>query len=488
MCTNKNFKCLLPSCAILLVCLFLVCSCRKIVEVHPPIESLTAGDVYGNDATAAAVLTGMYINMSAPGIFTGKSSITFAAGLSADELVPVTPQTDILTALYSNSLNKEDNGIWLNLYAYVFKANAAIEGLSSSKTLSPSVKSQLLGEAKFLRAFYYFYLVNLYGDVPLLLSTNLKSNTNPSRTAKAEVYNQIVQDLGEASDEMNENYVGADAVTATTDRVRPNKSTARALLSRVYLYTEQWQNAELTSSALIDDSTTYKLESFDDCFLITSREAICQLQPVTVGFSNTTDGLTFILASNGFTSGPDPSNRPVFLNSELYHSFEAGDERKNHWIDSVDVDGTVYPYVFKYKQFEPSSPRTENLTVFRLAEQYLIRAEARARQGKINGNSSAEDDLNVIRSRAGLSNISIDDINGALSAVVDERRHELFTEWGHRWFDIKRTDLANEVMQHAAILKGSTWEPFKALYPIPVTEITRNPNLKGHQNPGYPEQ
>jgi hypothetical protein len=129
--------------------------------------------------------------------------------------------------------------------------------------------------------------------------------------------------------------------------------------------------------------------------------------------------------------------------------------------------------------------------MLRLAEQYLIRSEARAKQGDVAG---AVADLNVLRKRARAtatlavpnplpdlsSSITQDQ---ALNAVLQENRVELFTEWGHRWLDLKRTQKVEEVMKVVTPLKGGTWESSDQLYPIPSDDISRNVNLS--QNPGY---
>jgi len=464
--------------------------CKKLLEVDSPIQSTTANAVYNSNSTAAAVLTGIYINMSNYGIFTGPSSISISAGLSADELVPVTSPADILSVFYRNELIKDDGGYWSSLYSYIFRVNAAIEGIGASSGLTAAAKSQLLGESKFLRAFYYFYLVNLYGDVPLLTSTDLKLNSSPSRMNKAQVYSQIIQDLKEAQDLLNDKYLADDVVSSTQERVRPNKGAATALLSRVYLYNQQWPLAEAEASKVIANSSIYQLESLNTVFLSSSKEAIWQLQPLGTFYKNTLDGLTFILAPNTIgLAGPDASNgRPVYLSAHMYNAFAVADKRKTNWVNSVIVSGTSYQYAFKYKEFSGDQPRTENLMVLRLAEQYLIRAEARAQQGKIAGSYSAAEDLNVIRFRAGLQNSNATTQTEILNEILDERKIELFTEFGHRWFDLKRTAKVNEVMNLVTPLKGGTWSAYKALYPIPVGDIQRNPNLKGHQNPGYPEQ
>jgi hypothetical protein len=125
-------------------------------------------------------------------------------------------------------------------------------------------------------------------------------------------------------------------------------------------------------------------------------------------------------------------------------------------------------------------PVTEYTTVLRLGEQYLIRAEARAHLNKI---SEGLRDLNVIRQRAGLSDAMASDKNSLLNLVQHERQVELFTEWGHRWLDLRRTGKIDEVMGNYASQKGTSWSSNWALYPIPLYDITQNPNLT--QNAGY---
>lgn len=124
------------------------------------------------------------------------------------------------------------------------------------------------------------------------------------------------------------------------------------------------------------------------------------------------------------------------------------------------------------------SPAGEYHIVFRLAEQYLIRAEARIQLGKITG---AIQDLNKIRARAGLPPLSTSMTrDNAVAALEQERRIELFAEFGHRWLDLKRT---NKVDQVIGALKPSTWQPTAALWPVPQVQRRANPFLT--QNKGY---
>jgi hypothetical protein len=472
-------------------------SCRKLVDISAPQGSVTEQNVYTNDATAIAVLSGLYTNMSkgggsATGGFSGNFGISQVTALSADELVAYSGIVNTnLYAYYTNSLQANGSVIsgsehWAPLYNFVFKCNAAIEGLNSSQTLSPQIKQQLLGEAKFLRSFFYFYLVNLYGDVPLALSTDPKINSLLSRTNVADVYKQIIIDLKDAQQLLSSSYLKEDLQSVTTDRVRPTVWAATALLARVYLYTGDYVNAETQATAVINNTTLFGPLStvpLTNVFLKNSREAIWQIQPTTTNF-NTEDARCFIIPSTGFGN-----DAVVYMSDQLLNSLEIGDQRfiDGNWIKSINLGGVTYYYPFKYKI--ASSPgvtsagaMAEYLIVLRLGEQYLIRAEARALQNKI---AEAKTDLNAIRNRSGLSNTSAVDQPSLLNAIVNERKHELFTEWGHRWFDLKRTGKIDAIMNMVTPLKanGSPWRSFQQLYPLPQSDLDKAPSLV--QNIGY---
>ena len=150
-------------------------------------------------------------------------------------------------------------------------------------------------------------------------------------------------------------------------------------------------------------------------------------------------------------------------------------------MTNTSYNGTTFYYPYKYKKGDDYSsnppPPTEYYIVFRLAEQYLIRAEARAQQGNIGGGQA---DINLIRNRSGLANTIASDKGNLLSAVEHERQIELFAEWGHRWLDLKRTNRADQVL---GAIKGASWQSTDKVYPIPQSQIQLNPFLT--QNPGY---
>jgi hypothetical protein len=467
---------------------FLLNGCKKQIEVDAPYTSTNAGNVFNDDATAKSALTGIYAQMGNSSTFSGSRSIGLYAGLSADELTLYSGVTDSkLIAYYTNSLASNgslDYGTdaWKSLYPYLYTCNAAIYGLTASNSLTPSVRQQLLGEAKFLRAFFNFYLVNLYGDIALQLTTDYKVNALLSRSPKSQVYQQIEKDLNDAHDLLSIDYLDGNMnkYSASFERLRPTKWAAAALLARAYLYdgNNNYVNSESLATEVINNVTVYSLDSLNGVFLKNDKEAIWQLQPVNSG-RNTEDATTFILTSTGPTTTAD---RPVYLSDTLLKSFEPNDQRKIKWINSVTSGGVKYYYPFKYKNNGTSV--TEYLMVLRLGEQFLIRAEARA---LLDNTSGALSDLNVIRNRAGLPNyLGATDKNSMLAAIRHERQVELFTEWGHRWMDLIRTSNVDAVMSGIISIKTGgvvQWNTYRQLYPIPFSDIQNDIHLI--QNDGY---
>lgn len=457
--------------------LFLTMSCNKTVTVPEPVTSVNSENVYKYDYTAISAVTGIYTSMSNTFETGGPTKISVFAGLSADELSLYDFTSKLYNLFYYNQLtaiNGSDGGTWNNLYQLIYQANAAIEGLSASTTLTSGVKEQLLGEAKFCRAFFYFYLTNLYGDVPLALSTDYKVNSSLMRSSADAVYSQIINDLKDAQSLLNANYVAKDGTSTTTERVRPSKGAATALLARVYLYRKDYNDAVVQSTAVISNKSIYDTVGVNETFLKNSKETIWSLQPVRIGL-NTAEAKLFVVPSTGFGV-----SYPIYLSSFLVNSFESGDRRKASWIGELPLKGKVYHYAYKYKAYLSGQPVTEYSIVMRLAEMYLVRSEAQAQLGNT---ADALSDLNVIRRRAGLAGITATDKTALLLAIEKERQTELFTEWGHRWLDLKRTGRVDAVMSVVAPEKSSVWNTHAQLYPIPSNEIMADGKLT--QNPGY---
>jgi starch-binding outer membrane protein, SusD/RagB family len=436
--------------------------CKKLVQVDEPDDSMTSATVFSNDSLAQAAVNGLYIKIMGNTKYLLSGAMSVFSSLSADELVRFFPMANeeqfFLNAINSNNLFVNAN-LWKAAYVYIYQCNICIEGLHKSTGVSTELKNRLTGEVKFVRALCYYYLVNLYGDVPLVLGTNADVNTMLSRTDKNLVYNQIVTDL----------IAAGDALTDVNDNTTPTSYAAKGLLARVYLHMQKWGEAEALSSTIIS-SGQFKLQTdLATVFRSDSKETIFQWAPVQ-NRMNAPEGFLFIPLGNG---------RPSYsISKELWDAFENGDLRKDGWIKTGTFAGQPYKIPHKYKVYlsATGSAPTEYNVVLRLAEQYLIRAEARANQTRIE---DAVADINTIRTRAGLPVLATTiSSEQCLKAIEQERRTELFTEWGHRWIDLKRTNRANVVL---SIKSG--WHHNDQLYPIPFAELETAPNLE--QNPGY---
>jgi hypothetical protein len=465
------------SASLLLTFTLLNINCRKLIEINDPVNTITTSQSFSNDANASSAVIGVYNTLAGPNNITfSNSGATLFAGMSADELILFYNDPEF-SPFQNNNLEPTNNTLaytfWTQTYFAIYQANAAIEGLSQSTGVSLDLRNQLLGECKFLRGFCYFYLTNLFGDVPLVLTTNWNENATLTRTKKDDIYKQIIADLIDADKILTSGYS-----YSSNERIRANKWAATALLARVYLFKEDWINAELLSSKVLSNTELFNIsENLTNVFQKNSQEAILQFQVSDKSFPYATkEGNTFIPFDN--TSNPN-----YYLTSQLLESFETGDLRKQNWIDSTifndGVTSTTYFYPFKYKiRFGTPENIEEYYTVLRLAEQYLIRAEARANQGNIPG---AIADINVIRNRAQLAHLtSTLNQSETLKAIQHERQIELFAEFGHRWLDLKRLNQADVVLSN---IKGGNWQTTDQLYPIPLTELQRNPQLI--QNPGY---
>ncbi len=344
-------------------------SCKKFVDVPAPNTELVGATVYESNSTAAAAVTGIYRRMSEMSVGGGRYGISSLLGLSADEFTLFPNSDPILNMTYGNALKSDPElSIWRDLYNCIYQANAAIEGLQRSKGITESIKEQLIGESKFIRALCNFYLVNVYGAVPNVTTTSYFMNESIQRADVDILYSQIVSDLKDAKDLLAEEYLTPDG-TATSEKVRPNMFTASALLGRVYLYQQKWDSAEIETTDVIDNSMCQLGNDLNDVFLKNSAETIWNIEARNNGF-NAPDAV-FLLPAFG------PSSLNCFtLNDSLIVKFDSGDSRKTAWIKSRTSGGHTYYYANKYRLNYTGTAPNEFEVVFRLAEQYLIRAEA----------------------------------------------------------------------------------------------------------------
>ncbi|WP_295771946.1 RagB/SusD family nutrient uptake outer membrane protein [uncultured Mucilaginibacter sp.] len=476
-------KTILSAGSILLALLITTTGCDKYLDgTQLPAKTIDGASVYESDVTTSTVITGVYINMTGSGPFTGSTgeNMGYTLGLYTDELKSVL-SGNFADRFYKNTIQSADSKAWSNLYSKLFAVNSAIEGINNS-TASLTYRNQWLGESYFLRAYFHLLLTGYYGDIPLALTTDYTVNNTLSRAPQKQVYEQIIADLKQAQSLLTPDYRNGYGVT-TTNRLRPNKAVATALLARVYLYNNDWANAEAQATEVINNTATYQLIPPAQVFLANSRETLWALAPSSpkpaFGFNFFNNGMPAVIASNA-----TPASSSVFaaLSNFVLNAFEPNDARFTNWVRSSTVSAsatapaTVYYFPNKYKS---SANNAEYEIIMRLAEQYLIRAEARARQNK----PEAANDLNAVRTRAGLANTTASSPVDLLAAIAKERQTELFTESGHRFFDLKRTGTIDAVMAIVAPTKPTTWSSYLALWPIPSADIIQNPNIK--PNPGY---
>jgi hypothetical protein len=451
-----------------MICLLLVCisiaSCKKLITIpeNPP-SSITKQQQFADSTTAITSVAGVYIYYAGNGFGYSDAALTAFSGLSSDELSYTNSGDN--QQFYNYTLTPLNNGI-INLWSYpyqsIFQVNSVLEGVNGSSTLSASFKKQITGEMEVVRALYYFNLINLFGDVPLVTTTNYLATAHIPRTPVTDVYKQVINDLTDAKNKLNAAYPSAG-------HARPNLYTATALLAKVNLYKGNWQSAFKEADSVIRMGG-YSLEpNLDNVFLNASTEAIWQI-PADQGFYGVADAQIFLPAYTGA-----PLN--YLLATPLLNAFESGDKRLQNWVATATISGNTVYYPFKYKNVTASTTPTEDKMILRFAEIYLIRAEAAAHLGNV---TQALADVNTIRARAGLAaSTASTDQASLLAAIAHERQTELFCEWGNRWFDLKRTGTAATVLN--TVKTGFTTKAL--LYPVPQAQRLLNNLLT--QNAGY---
>lgn len=439
-------------------------SCSDFVEVNAPKNTLTSETVFEDAATVKSALANIYLRMRDQSMVSGRNGLSTAMGIYSDELDYYLFDVNN-TQLYQHSV-LASNGLltnwWRSSYTIIYASNDIIKGVENSNALSPDEKAEFKGQALFIRGYIHSLLVALYGDIPYITTTNYIANNQVSRIPIDMVYENIITDLKEAV-----SLLKNDA--ASDESVIPNRATANALLARMYVQTENWELAETTASKVISN---YSLETdINKVFLKNSASTLWQFKPNGISDRNTYEANQFVIR---FIPG-----QAFSLSEKLLNSFEVGDNRRIAWIGSqTSSDGlnTLF-FANKYKAIFNVTASLEYSILFRVEEQYLIRAEARAQLGNSIGSQT---DLNVIRNRAGLANTSASTKETLMTAILNERFVEFFTEHGHRWFDLKRMEVARNEL---ASIK-TNWKDTDVLLPIPETELELNPNLKP-QNAGY---
>jgi hypothetical protein len=438
-------------------------SCEKFLEVPLPVDKLATESVFKSKSTIEATVIGLYNGFGGLGLSLDYISTNF---LSDEIYYPTVAGGRNNLAVASITPDESLVNSWAHYYTTIHWANIVIENLPgvTSDILTTEERDRYMGEAKYIRAACYWVMVNFWGDVPLILTSGLEENQDMPRTPVSQVYDQIILDLEEAVDLL------PAAVSSDPTRIN-NRYQAEALLARVYLYNGLWSQAETAANNVITQNGYYQLlPVLTDVFKRNSKEILFstrEIIQVSFYLNKSYYGLVFIADANHA------------MHPDFVAKFEAGDARVTDW--TTTVSGRVQPFKYFHSLFADASSNPQDFVFQRYAELFLIRAEARAQQNKLSGTDGAIADIDVIRSRAGLTGTPAVTQTEVLAAVEDERARELFNE-GHRWFDLKRTGKADLVLG-ALAHKSENYKPYMKFMPITPIQIDVNPALL--QTEGY---
>ncbi|KFC19322.1 RagB/SusD family nutrient uptake outer membrane protein [Chryseobacterium sp. FH1] len=451
-------RCLLGSLTLLFT------SCEKLVEVEDPTNQLNTQQVFSSTATAQSALSALYTEMQMSSLLSGGN---FGAGALlgsyADDLDGYNINaTNAATDLYNNiqtPSNTAVNAVWTNAYKEIYMANAIIAGIGRSVAIPASDAKRIKGEAMVLRSIIYFYLSQIFGDVPYTTVTDYAVNQSLTKTSADEVLDNISLDLVEAVTMLEDNY-------RNPERIFVNRKTAELSLALVYSRQGKWSDAEALLGRVVQSPMYTWQPDIARTFKKESGNIIFQLKPVIAG-NATPEAMLYYFYSS------DP--RDYAASQDLISSFEPQDLRLQKWFEKVNSGQRTYYKINKYKTI--SQNNDECSVVFRLEEAYLLLAQAHAEQGKVLQSLAY---LNPVRLKAGLpalqTNISVEDLK---TEVLNESRREFFTERGIRFLHLKRSGK----LEMLSIAKPN-WKSFHALWPLPVSELSLNPNLNP-QNNGY---
>ena len=382
------------------------------------------------------------------------------------------------------TLNVNVERDWSYLYEAISRANAVLDNVSDieSPDFSEERKKQVIGEASFLRGYHYFQLTNLWGEVPLIL--NLVNSTDPdvvfqAKASREEIYEAIISDFILARDNLPASF--------SQQSQRATKGAALAMLAKAYAHqpSPDWDKVKKYATELIDSQSYQLLDEFDDLWAPNNEntsESIFEVQ--FIGGTNEANwgpqlwlptSLTndswrkFNTPSKDLIAAFENENDLVRLQASIL--FEGG----LAWSDP-DYPSGVIPFPFKQRLANGwSSPN--NYILLRLADIILLLAEA---ENELDNITESQNALNLIRTRVDLPNTTAASKDLLRLAINKERRLELAFE-GHRWFDLKRSGTALSTM--IALNRNYEIAPYELDWPIPQSELDRNPNLT--QNEGY---
>lgn len=457
-------------------------SCTNFLD-REPISDLAEENFFKTGADAESALVAAYDALQSEYYifdrFTNGDVIADNCYAGGDN--PNNFQLDEFTVTPTNVNVERD---WAYLYEGISRANAVLDNVGDieSPDLTAERRTEILAEASFLRAYHYFQLTNLWGEVPLVL--NKVSSTAPevvfqSKVSVQEIYDAIISDLIFAEANLPLNH--------PQQQQRATKGGANTMLAKAYAHqpNPNWEKVKEHAQAVINSGAYQLLSNYDDLWNNANENTVESILEVQ-----------FVGGTNEANWGPQLWLPPSLTNDnwrkfntpakDLLTAFDDENdvERKNAsikmesglpWQDPDYPSGTI-PFPFKQRAANGwSSPN--NYILLRLADVMLLLAEA---ENELGNTAAAATALNEVRSRVNLPNTTATSQDDLRTAIYNERRLELAFE-GHRWFDLKRIGTAISTMN--ALNRNYNVQEYQLLWPIPQSELDRNPNLT--QNVGY---
>lgn len=429
-------------------------SCESFLDVEPR-ESISDQVTITDRISSETAINGVYSALAAGGYY----GQTFQSiGYLAGDNIEWTGSQSQVQEFINHRVNPENStiaGAWVSIYSTINRANNVLAKVPevTDPSFTNALRNRILGEAFAIRGLAYFDLARTFGGVPIITGPTLSPSDNRgiSRATQLEVFNQALADFNEAE----------NLLPDVLHRHRITKKTVLALKSRLYLYQKNFEEAAFFATQVLDDRNYQLVTPYSAFFANNARgteESIFE-----VFYNGTTE-------INNHRNQWQPQNNggtrqwaPNAALISLLNNPEIGGNR--NVLINRDNQGRWYGNLY-YRL-----PGSDPSFVLRVAEVYLIRAEARAYLGDVSG---ALEDLNAVRRRAGLANFTTANVDDALLAIENERRVEFALE-PHRWFDLVRTGRASEVL--------NVTETFRYVMPIPIDQLLADEALT--QNAGY---
>ncbi|MBA4055333.1 MAG: RagB/SusD family nutrient uptake outer membrane protein [Marivirga sp.] len=487
---------------LLLLTLAFYASCELDETVY---SSIYTENFYKTSSDAEAAIAAAYAPIVS--LYEGPAAL-MASDFSADQTYPRVAVSRNTLTLFTYDVNytaqrtagremESPQRIWTACYNGIEKANWVIEKVPGA-TMDAARRKEIIGEAFFLRAFYHWMAAKNFGDILIKTkASNIEANAFVQKRPRAEVYEQIYQDLDSAVAKLPTH-------SATLIKGRASKEAALALYAKAALYNEDWARALEKASTVLTNPYLKLMLEVKDLYDVTKEDA-ARAENI---FAYEAESSTSVSGSTTFYGhqmtglcGPPNNAAPntygkttfgsFFAYQGFFNSFDPLDKRRQ-MLDTTYTrsNGQVVPQksitpittkavlVKKYQDPISTSGNTNNIPILRLADVYLIASEAEAR---LNGATTvAYDYVKAIRTRAGLP-----DLTPGLSptefidAVIRERSWEFFAE-GDRWYDLTRTDKFLNVIPTAVndVFPVRTPQAKNKFFPIPQDELNANPAIQ----------